>query len=193
MLLRCVSTPAVLLVCCHVVQPNYASAAGTTARLGQTYSTCVRVRNCVSMETDRGDEGDACFLRSSPSTLTDRNMKTQPIALAASFHLSLSLPVCICPARPLLLPSPCLLMCLSDSLWYFFLVPLLFYICIPRLRENVKWTTDGDVIYWHSCCCVLRINVGYPHSPSLCLTSAHHISSRLIPHVGRIQHNQCFV
>lgn len=32
------------------------------------------------METDQGDKGDACLLRSSPSMLTDHNMKMQPIS-----------------------------------------------------------------------------------------------------------------
>lgn len=38
------------------------------------------MRNSVSMETDQGDKGDACLLRSSPSMLTDHNMKMQPIS-----------------------------------------------------------------------------------------------------------------
>lgn len=75
----------------HTVHLNHMLTAGNTVqrRMNIQCTVCVRVRNSVSMETDRGDKGDACLLRSSLSTLTDHNMKTRPIALSPSLPPSL--------------------------------------------------------------------------------------------------------
>lgn len=120
--------------------------AGNTVPVGWTYSICVRVRNSVSMETDQGDKGDACLLCSSLSTLTDHNMKMQPIALSPSFAFNFSLPVCICPGLPLffspwpfllIFPSHTLQSCLSKSLC----LVLCIFVCQgqKKIGENGLW------------------------------------------------------
>ena len=95
--------------------------AGNTAqrRMNIQCAVCVRVRNSVSMETDQGDKGDACLLRSSLSTLTDHNMKTRPIAL--------SLPPSLVHSQFL---SSSLHMSGPSSL-FFFLQPDLFLLIFP--------------------------------------------------------------
>lgn len=80
----------------------------------------LRVRNSVSMETDHGDEGDACSLRSAPSTLTDRNMKTQPMAPSLPAFLSISLFLFLRTSGlpHLIFPSCIILFLLVPVFWY---------------------------------------------------------------------------
>lgn len=141
-------------------------------------------------------------------------MKIQPIALATSF--TFSRPVCI--VQPVLFSSP-----LPSLLFYFSLTLWLLCLLVQQHKNvstYITWTSYDLLFQFtsnHNICswkmyfyCGITINVAIvvsSHTPSLSvskacspiyLTSAHHISSTLpattlIPPLGQIQHNQCFI
>lgn len=65
--------------------------AGNTVRVGWTYSICVRVRKIAfPWKLTKGTREMHVCSAHPPSTLTDHNMKTQPIALSLSFTSNFS-------------------------------------------------------------------------------------------------------